>query len=181
MIIALAGRRVDAIDAKQRRFSSEPENIERVRQRLRTMFITQGSIALVSSAACGADLLALEEAGRLGLRRKIVLPFNPAKFKLTSVIDRLGDWGTLYDKAIAEADARGDLMVLASELEDGAYIRTNHTIIEEAIALGNHLEDSVSALLVWEGRSRGAGDLTEEFGLYANEKGLPLLDDVLTV
>ena len=181
MIIALAGRRVDAIDAKQRRFSPEPENIERVRQRLHTMFIAQGSIALVSSAACGADLLALEEAGRLGLRCKIVLPFNPAKFRLTSVIDRPGDWGPLYDKAIAEADAGGDLMVLASECEDGAYARTNHTIIEEAIALGNHLEDSVSALLVWEGKARGAGDLTEEFGLYAKKKGVPLLDDVLTV
>jgi hypothetical protein len=72
-------------------------------------------------------------------------------------------------------------MVLASEYEDGAYARTNHTIIEEAIALGNHLEDSVSALLVWEGKARGAGDLTEEFGLYAKKKGVPLLDDVLTV
>ncbi len=181
MIIALAGRRVDAVDVEESRFSPEQENIKRVRKTLYTMFISQGSIALVCSAACGADLLALEEAGRLGLRRRIVLPFSAAKFRLTSVIDRPGDWGSLFDKAIEEADARGDLVVLEPEPEDGAYVKTNHSIIEEAIALGNDLEHPVSAVRVWEGKPRGAGDLTEEFGRYAKKKGVPLLDDVLTV
>jgi len=181
MIIALAGRRVDAIDAKQGRFSAEPENIERVRRRLHAMFISQCSIALVSSAACGADLLALEEAGRLGLRRKIVLPFNRAKFRSTSVVDRPGNWGPLYDKAVGEVDVQGDLMVLRSEPEDGIYVRTNHTIIEEAMALGNDLKYPVVAVRIWEGKTRGASDLTEEFGLYAKKKGVPLLEDVLTV
>ena len=180
MILALAGRRVDAMDAEERRFSPEPENIERVRNNLHTMFISQGLIALVCSAACGADLLALEEADRLGLRRRIVLPFNAAKFRLTSVIDRPGDWGSAFDQAIEEADARGDLIVLESEPEEGAYIETNHSIIAEAIALGNDLEQPVAAVRVWEGKARGAGDLTEEFGLYAKKKGVPLLEDVLT-
>ena len=81
MIIALlAGRRVDAIGAKRTRFSPEPEGGERVRQRLHAMLISKGSIALVSSAACGADLLALEEAGPLGpSAQKIVLPFSRAR------------------------------------------------------------------------------------------------------
>lgn len=179
MIIALAGRRVDAISAKQTRFSPEPENIERVRRRLHAMLISKGSIALVSSAACGADLLALEEAGRLGLRRKIVLPFSRAKFRSTSVIDRPGSWGPLYDKAVEEVDAQGDLIVL--ELGRGAYIKTNHTIIEKAIALGIDLKCPVSAVRVWEGKARGAGDLTEEFGRYAKKRGIPLIEDVPTV
>jgi hypothetical protein len=180
MVIALAGRRVDATDAKRSRFSPEPENIERVRRRIHTMFISQGAVALVSSAACGADLLALEEAGRLGLRRRIVLPFSRAKFRSTSVIDRPGNWGSLYDRAVEEVGAQGDLVVLESET-DGAYVKTNHTIIEEAIALGSGLKHLVSAVRVWEGKTRGAGDLTEEFGLYANERGVPLIDDVPTV
>jgi len=175
MIIALAGRRVDAIGAKQSRFSPEPQNIERVRRRLRAMLISKGSIALVSSAACGADLLALEEAGLLGLRRTIVLPFSRAKFRSTSVVDRPGNWGALYDKAVEEVHMQGDLIVLDRGLEGSAYVKTNHTIIEKAIALGRDLKHPVSAVRVWEGKSRGTGDLTEEFGLYAKKKGIPLI------
>ena len=181
MIIALAGRRVDAIGAKQSRFSPETQNIERVRRRLRAMLISKGSIALVSSAACGADLLALEEAGLLGLRRTIVLPFSRAKFRSTSVVDRPGNWGALYDKAVEEVHMQGDLIVLDRGLEGSAYVKTNHTIIEKAIALGRDLKHPVSAVRVWEGKSRGTGDLTEEFGLYAKKKGIPLIEDVPTV
>ena len=181
MIIALAGRRVDAIGAKQARFSPDPENTERVRRRLHAMFLSKGAIALVSSAACGADLLALEEAGRLGLRRKIVLPFSRAKFRSTSVIDRPGNWGPLYDEVIEEVDAQGDLIVLGSESEGRAFVKTNHTIIEKAIALGSDLKFPVSAVRVWEGKTRGAGDLTEEFGIYAMKSGIPLIEDVSTL
>ena len=180
MIIALAGRRVDAIDVKPNRFSPELENIERVRERLHALFVSQGAIAMVSSAACGADLLALEEAGRLGLRRKVILPFDRAKFRSTSVIDRPGNWGPLFDKAVEEVDLLGDLTILASESEGAAYVNTNHAIIEEAIALGKNLNYPVSAVRVWEGNARGSGDLTEEFGLYAKMRGVPLIDDVLT-
>lgn len=181
MIIALAGRRVDAIDAKQSRFPAEPENIERVRRRLHALFVSHGSIAMVSSAACGADLLALEEAGRLCLRRKVVLPFSRAKFRSISVIDRPGNWGPLFDREVGEVYAQGDLMVLQAKPEGESYIRTNHTIIEEAIALGGDLKCPVAAVRVWEGKTRGVGDLTEEFGFYAKEKNVPLLEDVLTV
>lgn len=181
MIIALAGRRVDAVDVKPSRFSPEPESIERVRGRLHALFVSQGAIALVSSAACGADLLALEEAGRLGLRRKVILPFVREKFRSTSVIDRPGNWGPLFDKAIEEVDSLGDLTVLASESQDAAYVRTNHAIIDEAMVLSKNLNHPVSAVRVWEGSARGGGDLTEEFGLYAKMKCVPLIDDVSTV
>lgn len=181
MVIALAGRRVDAIGAKQSRFSPEPENVERVRRLIRAMLIARGSIALVSSAACGADLLALEEAGRLGLRRKIVLPFSRTKFRSTSVIDRPGNWGPAYDKAIEEVAAQRDLIVLEPEGEGRAYVETNHMIIEQAITLGDDLRQPVAAVRVWEGKARGFDDLTEEFGLYAKKRGIRLIEDVSTV
>ena len=181
MVIALAGRRVDAIGTNQSRFSPEPENVERVRRLIRAMLIAKGSIALVSSAACGADLLALEEAGRLGIRRKIVLPFSRTKFRFTSVIDRPGDWGPPYDKAIEEVAAQEDLIVLQPGSEGEAYVETNHTIIEQAITLGNDLRQPVTAVRVWEGKARGADDLTAEFGLYAKKRGVRLIEDVSTV
>jgi hypothetical protein len=70
MIIVLAGRRVDGPDAAQARFPNTTANIEAV--------LAQIAHVLVSSAACGSDLLAVEEAGRLGIRRRIFLALDPA-------------------------------------------------------------------------------------------------------
>ena len=67
---------------------------------------------VVSSAACGADLLALEQAGGLGLRRRVVIPFDRERFRAGSVVDRPGDWGGLYDSILDAVGAQGDLVVL---------------------------------------------------------------------
>ena len=136
MIIALAGRRVDAADAKQDRFPATSKNVEIVRERIRIVLQTQGATVLVSSAACGADLLALSEAGGLGLRRRIVLPFEREKFRATSVTDRPGEWGAMYDKVLNEVEKGGDLLVIQPVSEDTAYAETNHLIVDEALSLG---------------------------------------------
>ena len=101
MIVALAGRRVDPKDQDPRRFSSTPESVELVRRRIRDKLLNLQASVLVSSAACGADLLALAEAGELGLRRRIILPFDHNEFRSTSVTDRPGNWGPLYDAVLA--------------------------------------------------------------------------------
>ena len=174
MIIALAGRRVDAADAKQRRFPAE--NVDIVRERIHAMLLTQCAFALVSSAACGADLLALSEAGKLGLRRSVVLPFDREKFRTTSVTDRPGDWGSLYDKQLDEVEKSGDLLVFHANSEDNAYAEASHAIVDKALSLGQELQDRVTAVLVWDGESRGEGDLTEEFRVYARNMSIPVLD-----
>src|SRR5262245_66089037 len=71
MIIALAGRRIDAPDAPTPRFPSE--NVRLVQSRLADLFAREGATALVSSGACGADLVALEVAGARGMQRRVVL------------------------------------------------------------------------------------------------------------
>jgi hypothetical protein len=80
-----------------------------VRQRLVDMLAAERAAVLVCSAACGADLVALEAAERLGLRRRIVLPFAAERFRTTSVTDRPGDWGPLFDRMIAAAGAAGEM------------------------------------------------------------------------
>lgn len=176
MIIALAGRRVDASDAKQSRFPPTPENIKIVRERIRALLLAQGATAVISSAACGADLLALSEAGKLGLRRRVVLPFDRESFRTTSVTDRPGEWGVLYDSVLDEVEKKADLLVMRLHSEDQAYAETNHVILNEALSLGRQLKSPVTAVLVWEGRSRGEGDLTEEFGVYARNKGVRVIE-----
>jgi hypothetical protein len=180
MIIALAGRRVDAPDAKSVRFPSTPENLETVRKRILNLLQAKAASALVSSAACGADLIALSAAGTLGVRRIVVLPFERAKFRETSVTDRPGEWGSLYDSILDEVQKAGDLRILHLKSEEEAYAETNHVIVDEAICLGEGLRVPVSAALVWDGKSRGKGDLTEEFGRYARSRQTAVVE-IMTV
>lgn len=176
MIVALAGRRVDAKEQNPPRFSSAPEAVELVRRRIRDKLLSLQASVLVSSAACGADLLALGEAGELGLRRRVVLPFDRDEFRSTSVTDRPGSWGPIYDAVLDEVQAAGDIVIAPDALKDKAYLETNHIIIEEALSLARALQQTSVAIRVWEGRSRGEGDLTEEFGEYAQMKGLRVFD-----
>jgi len=69
-------------------------------------------------------LIVLSEAGSLGLRRRVVLPFEPKRFRETSVVDRPGDWGTIYDQVIDQVETNGDLVVLGKTDQDDPYAAT---------------------------------------------------------
>jgi hypothetical protein len=173
--IALAGRRIDPPDAETPRFPLA--NIALVRDRLRAFFVERGADTLVCSAACGADLVALEAAEALGMRRRVVLPFDPAKFRETSVTDRPGDWGPIFDRLVEAALQKGELVVLENAGEGGAaYATANSRIIEEAAAMPG----ARSAAIVWEGRPRGDDDATAGFADEARGSGLAV-ETVLTL
>lgn len=163
-VIALAGRRIDDVDAETPRFPLEA--VSRVRRRLADLFVEERAEALVCSAACGADLVALEEAERLGMRRRIVLPFAPERFRETSVIDRPGDWGHVFDRLIAAAAASGDLVVLPGTggTDDAAYAAANEAIVCEAMAMAQTANRDgprrTVAVMVWEGAPREGSDAT---------------------
>jgi hypothetical protein len=178
VIIALAGRRIDDVDADEIRFPAS--NIAKVRRAIGTMLESEKATALVSSAACGADLLGLSEAGRLGLRRRVILPFEKNRFRETSVTDRSGDWGPIYDEVLDQVEAAGDLVVLPDREDHDPYTAANHAILEEAFALTKTHHQGLTALLVWDGVPRGEHDLTEEFGLEARERKMDVLE-VLTI
>jgi hypothetical protein len=158
VVIAPAGRRIDAPDTDPPRLPLE--NVPMVRQRLVDMFTAERVEALVCSAACGADLIALEEAERLGIRRRIVLPFSPDRFRDTSVTDRPGDWGPIFDRIIAAAKFAGDLVIL-DDLEvdnDAAYAAANEAIVHEAQGLIQSASTGAPyrgvVAIVWEGGAR---------------------------
>lgn len=177
VVIALAGRRIDAAGAVPRRFPSE--NVPRVAERLRTLFEREYATTLVSSAACGADLVAQTVAGTRGMRRRVVLPFDRARFKVTSVTDRggawedVGEWGTVYDALLEALDRTGDVITLDAPREDAAaYIAASSRVLREAIALAP--AGTAVATLVWEGASRGDDDITARLGAEAARLGLPV-------
>jgi len=165
-VVALAGRRIDLPEALVPRFPLE--NVQEVGRRVREALYEMHAVALVCSAACGADLVALEQAKHLGLRRRVVLPFAPERFRETSVVDRPGDWGLLYDQQIAATATAGDLLVLDIAMSgDAAYAATNEAIVHEAQALARAAQPGKAhrliAILVWEGAPRPGSDATARF------------------
>jgi hypothetical protein len=174
-VIALAGRRIDAPETKSARFPLK--NVPIVQERLAALLAAENAEALVCSAACGADLIALAEAERLGLRRRIVLPFPAKRFRETSVTDRPGEWGPLYDRLIAEAHSAGDLVVLPGTGgdDDAAYAAANQIIIHEAEGLAQATSDGrpyrLVAVIVWEGSAREGTDASGGLLTLAKQAG----------
>jgi hypothetical protein len=163
-VIAFAGRRIDAADTNPQRFPLDA--VPTVRRRLADLLVKERAVAVVCSAACGGDLVVLEEAERLGLRRRIVLPFSPERFRRTSVTDHPGDWGPLFDRLIAAAQATGDLVVLSLSAgsDDTAYVRANETILREAQQMAQEYGTRrLIASVVWEGSARWENDVTAQF------------------
>jgi hypothetical protein len=170
MVIAVAGRRIDAAESEVSRFPLR--NVPAVERRLDELFERLAATTLVGSAACGADLVALTVAGRRRMRRRVVLPFGAEEFRETSVIDRPGDWGPVYDRLLAELAPTRDVVALeARSRGNEAYVAANHAILREAATLARAANADVAAVLVWEGAPRPDDDVTAAFGAEARKRG----------
>lgn len=168
-VAALAGRRVDAEDAPTARFPLAKSAA--VRAALRELMREEALGLLVCSAACGSDLLALDAAFELGVRCRVVIPYAQTEFRRTSVTDRPGDWGPLYDRVIARVALTGDLVVLSGSPSDArAYTQANEAIVRQAVSAA--LPGHALAILVWEGRPRESEDATAEFQQLAIRAGM---------
>lgn len=174
MVVALVGRRIDEEDAAEARFPLAMVPV--VRERVRGLFRESGVTTLVSAAANGADLIALDEAGSLGIRRVVILVADRDQFREGSVADRPGDWVDLYDRILDEVEATGDLHVVGASMDDAEFAKANARILEEALRLSRDGSEPVQSVVVWNGLSRGDGDLTEKFVVEARRCGIPVLE-----
>lgn len=164
MIVAVAGRRIDAPGAQPPRFplarrQQTARNIAKALDRLQTTTV-------VCAAACGADLLTLQAARARGLRRRIILPYRAEWFLVDSVTDRPGRWKSLYWSLIEEARACEDLVTLDFPRgSDEAFRSANEMIISETLRLARQASRrkpaaALGGLIVWEGAPRGPDDVT---------------------
>jgi hypothetical protein len=170
LVIVEAGRRVDAPGAEVARFPSS--NVGEVRQRIQQILAREKPIAFVSSAACGADLLALDVAGDMHIRRKVLLPSQPEQFRKSSVTDRPGDWGMLYDKVLKTAKIE---VLKVSDSQEG-YLQTNLKLLDEAEVLAREYHTSTKALVIWNETLRGPDDVTGHFLAQARLRRMPVLE-----
>jgi hypothetical protein len=82
----------------------------------------------------------------------------------------------VYDRVLDEVEPKKDLVVMATKDSDNdAYSAANLAILDEALRLGRELHLPVFAALIWDDKSRGPDDLTEQFGNEARRRGLPVL------
>jgi hypothetical protein len=168
IVVALAGRRIDA-DGAPPRFPLK--QAPSVKGQLTRLLRGLQPDALVCSAACGADLLALEAAMALKIPVTIVLPFAPERFREASVVDRPGAWGRRFDAVMKRATngATADrihVIPAPASGDDDAYQEATDAILDDAQKLAVEAageENELVAVVVWEGSSRGEGDLTEYF------------------
>ena len=176
MIIVVAGRRVDAAGTTASRFPVG--HVTSVKEKLKSLFVSLKPMALISSAACGADLLALEAAGELGIQRSIVLPFDQQQFKSSSVTDRPGEWGNMYDKICEQVAKEEGLQVHNYPKDDDeTYRRTNIDILEKAKALADKSGSKErTAVIVWDGQPRDKDDITWHFKKEAEQRGFTITE-----
>jgi hypothetical protein len=170
----MAGRRVDAADAENVRFPLQ--NVDLVRTRVRAVLEDEMATMVISAAACGADLIALSEAGEMGLRRRVILPFDRARFRETSVADRPGDWGAVYDQILDEVAEKDDLVILHGKSDAEAYEETNQAILDETVLLAKETDEQTAAVVIWDGASRGPGDVTQTFVDEAKRRGMEVVE-----
>lgn len=174
MVAVLAGRRVDAADASTTRFPLE--NVKIVKEKLHRFFTDNKIDYLVCSGACGADLIALGVAGELNIPRKMVLPFDAETFRSSSVTDRPGNWGELFDAVNDELRKESNVVLLNyAEDDDAVYEKTNFDILNTADITFENLsatsDRKKAAVIIWEGAPKDSGDTTDHFRKEAITRG----------
>lgn len=114
-VLALVGRPIDARDADVARFALTA--VADVRTRLDRYMARVRPSAVVCSAACGADLLALDVAEARRVRRRVVLPYERGRFRHFAVTNRPGTWGPLFDRILGALPS--EEVVVVGHLGDG--------------------------------------------------------------
>ncbi len=162
-VVVSAGRRVDAPDAAPR-FPSQ--NVQAVRDKVREYLQEPRPAAIVASGACGADLIVLQAGLKAEVPCYVLLPSSPEEFRESSVTDRPGDWGSIYDEVLQGAQV--EELKLPSGQE--GYLAINDRLLDKAQALAGELGTSVAALVIWNQESRGEDDVTAHFLSEARQR-----------
>jgi len=105
----------------------------------------------------------------------VILPFDRDRFRGTSVTDRPGGWGALYDRILNEVELAGDLVIESAPAGQDAYAFASIRILDEAGCLAAGSGEDRAAVVVWNGSARGPGDLAEAFGAAAKARGMTVL------
>jgi hypothetical protein len=89
----------------------------------------------------------------------VLLPSEPKAFRKSSVTDRPGNWGELYDQVLKTA--RVEILKLPEGQE--GYLETNLRLLDRGQQLARENGVPAEALVIWNRISRGPDDVTAHF------------------
>jgi hypothetical protein len=176
-VTAFAGHMIDAPDRSRLRFPAalEPAVAAAIRDRLARMHRP----IVYTSAACGADLIAIEVALGLGAEVNVLLPFNRDDFVRTSVAVGGPGWTQRFDIALSRA-TRVIAATDESHLGDDVLFEHAALLVEGLTALrAAQLETEPSLLCVLDASEDGRiGGTQRSYERWRARFGAPELIDL---
>jgi class 3 adenylate cyclase len=150
-VIVFAGHMIDQPGRPQPRFPAALE--QKVRQEIAVRLRRHGEKIGYSGAACGSDILFLEEMLEQKGEANITLPFPPKEFQAASVdIIPRATWGQRFHRVLKQATR----VIVASEHRvSGSLVAYEYAnLIQEGLARlhARMLDTDVIPLVVWDHR-----------------------------
>lgn len=163
-ICVFSGHMLDRADQEVPRFRLK--DIGRVREEISEFFDSVLIGIVYSSAACGSDILFLEEAQRRGIESIIVLPFSPEEFRKTSVHFAGQDWDNRFDRVLESASHVINLDDDPTAPGPIAYTYTNRYLDGAALLRARALDTETCCLAVWDHSESLLGGGTSEIASH---------------
>jgi len=168
-VLAYCGHMVDAAGRAAPRFPCE--KVGAVRKAIRERLTQHGTLHGFGSAACGTDLLFLEELTKLERTATVVLPFPEADFASLSIGP---DWADRWTKVrnAKNVELLPPLQPACPPAADlpRAFGTANREILRRAIEYAERLDEQPVVIAVWDGRpGDGAGGTAETVALWRDE------------
>jgi class 3 adenylate cyclase/tetratricopeptide (TPR) repeat protein len=169
-VVVFAGHLLDGPGRKTKRFPAEA--VPRVRDDIRK-YLGGKPCSCYSSAACGSDILFLEENGRNGGENYIVLPFPEADFLRSSVTAAEGDWEERFHMLIQRAANVYVLSKGRSAFSSIEFEFTNSVILGLGLLKARQMDSALKALAVWDGAEGELGGTSHAVELW-RKLGIPI-------
>lgn len=173
-VLLYVGHRFDEPGRAEPRLPRAAEEALRARVAL-ALARPQGAV-LFGSAACGADLLVLEEGQRLGYATHVVLPYERDAFRADDLEERPHPGGReRFERVLAGAASVVEVSP-ARIASGGASLEfANRVVLGLALAHARRIESRVQGLAVWDGRpGDGPGGTAASVALW-RAAGLPVV------
>ena len=147
-VVVFVGHRIDRPNRLTKRFPPEKEGD--VRAKIAKALDEMNAGIAYSSAACGSDIIFLEEMQKRGAELNIVLPFDIDHFCEDVVdIEASGNWKARFDKLIKKA---AQVKVLGHYRPMPTYDIVNLYVYGSALLRADMLNTEIKPMAVWDGR-----------------------------
>ena len=150
-IVAFSGHIIDKPNRQSKRFPKEIE--KQVRKEISKRLEKMNAGIAYSAAACGADIIFLEEMLKRGGEINIILPFDEKNFKKESVdVIPNSDWSKRFDKILKKAAHIKILGFHNPEIDIYNYEFANLFIFGAALVRKNSIDTTLKTMAVWDGK-----------------------------